>query len=113
MNLIELKKIIEDVMNESNTAHHALYEGASLSTFELDKSQYNQLSTILSKIGGDIDNVTVGDVDEARKKPNYMAMKSDEFVSGGHVKVGVSQDVIDGLEKLVESGDAPWMRQFH
>ncbi len=69
--------------------------------FRLSKSQYSALGDILSKMGGDIDDITEN-LEEA-PKPDFTTMSPDELEKSGFV-IAVDKGVLDNLEGFLEAG---------
>lgn len=69
--------------------------------FKLNASQYGALDTLISKLGGDIDDITEN-IDEA-PKPDFTKMSTADLEKGGYV-LAVDSSVLQNLEGFLEAG---------
>lgn len=88
--MVKLKDILETVLTESGEKQ-----------FQLSKSQFNDLDTIVSKFGGDLDDLLEG-LNEA-PKPDYTKMTPDEMEKSGYV-IAVDRGVLSNLETFLSTG---------
>jgi len=71
--------------------------------FSLSKAQYDQLSDLIGRFGGDIHDLGEGVVTEREASPDYLTMTSQDIEKTGHV-VAVDQGVLSNLEEFIKVG---------
>jgi hypothetical protein len=71
-------------------------------TFQLNKSQYDQLGDLVARFGGNIEDLAESKITE-RGAPEYLTMPSADIQKHGNI-VAVDQAVLNNIEEFIKVG---------